>query len=666
MSAQELTDSIEEYNEQLSQVSTALQDNTQLKDEEREQLEELQQNLLQLLELTLDQLQQVQQSPQNAQLQQLAAATNTKKKTEEEIRLEEELALFKSEIAELEEVADPPQTTSQPVGHESSSSDDFTGTRLNPGVSTETHDGNGTFPVTQAESKALDKRVHENKRHHREADWSSDASARNNRVSPIREDGDDSTTVPDVNVLLSRSRPSHGGFVKAWTYEEVCSLEGAAVRAPYTESWGGHTLHNALVLSVDEDGGFDAAFPQVLVLFSQPTCLAMLPCRFYLSNSCHYNDGSCQFSHGHPVPVDSLRPYTPPDPSLLVSGSRVLCRHPAVSSTPKRGKGGGGELWHAGVVEDVLKEERLVSVDCSVCSCVLQCDLGDAVPLTEEERGDTAFKLSDARHVTAIEDDEADDEDTPRRRPFAAMVEDVQDEGGPSSSVQQQFLLNPSSAGLGEWEKYTRGVGSRLMAAMGYVPGTGLGRDGEGRVEPVPAYLYPARVSLDRCMELREKSGGQDLLQVEKRLKKEQAQQEQRQQRQEERLAAQTSVFDIINNRLAGKSSKSAGSSSSNSGSSSNQPPVDVGRQQLKVDTTHALNLKSYQLSKNARLLQQEVNILTRSWDRQQGGKDTQAAERIHDKLKEKQRELNAVQAAEERISSEQHSRREKKKYVVF
>ena len=37
------------------------------------------------------------------------------------------------------------------------------------------------------------------------------------------------------------------------------------------------------------------------------------------------------------------------------------------------------------------------------------------------------------------------------------------------------------------------------MRKMGYIVGTGLGRDGEGRVEPVSAYVYPQGVSLGRC-----------------------------------------------------------------------------------------------------------------------------------------------------------------------
>ena len=54
-------------------------------------------------------------------------------------------------------------------------------------------------------------------------------------------------------------------------------------------------------------------------------------------------------------------------------------------------------------------------------------------------------------------------------------------------------------------------------------------------------------------MELREASGGEDLLQVEKRLKKEQKKHEAMQKRNEENIRNNTSVFDVINNKLTGK-----------------------------------------------------------------------------------------------------------------
>lgn len=52
----------------------------------------------------------------------------------------------------------------------------------------------------------------------------------------------------------------------------------------------------------------------------------------------------------------------------------------------------------------------------------------------------------------------------------------------------------PSS--FGHWEQHTRGIGGKLMAKMGYVHGSGLGKQGEGRIEPVEAVVFPPGRSL--------------------------------------------------------------------------------------------------------------------------------------------------------------------------
>ena len=77
--------------------------------------------------------------------------------------------------------------------------------------------------------------------------------------------------------------------------------------------------------------------------------------------------------------------------------------------------------------------------------------------------------------------------------------------------------LNPEADKLGDWEQHTRSIASRLMQKMGYVVGTGLGKDpGSSRVLPVTATIYPQGKSLDWCMELREREGGGDIFSVEK------------------------------------------------------------------------------------------------------------------------------------------------------
>ncbi|KAK2712697.1 hypothetical protein QYM36_011398 [Artemia franciscana] len=51
-----------------------------------------------------------------------------------------------------------------------------------------------------------------------------------------------------------------------------------------------------------------------------------------------------------------------------------------------------------------------------------------------------------------------------------------------------------------------KGFGSKMMAKLGYVMGSGLGKNGEGRTEPVECILLPRGKSLDHCMEIKQKA----------------------------------------------------------------------------------------------------------------------------------------------------------------
>lgn len=60
-----------------------------------------------------------------------------------------------------------------------------------------------------------------------------------------------------------------------------------------------------------------------------------------------------------------------------------------------------------------------------------------------------------------------------------------------SAGIQTEARL------LAGWEAHTRGVASKMMAGMGFVAGSGLGRDNQGMVNPLPVEVLPKNVSLD-------------------------------------------------------------------------------------------------------------------------------------------------------------------------
>jgi hypothetical protein len=58
-------------------------------------------------------------------------------------------------------------------------------------------------------------------------------------------------------------------------------------------------------------------------------------------------------------------------------------------------------------------------------------------------------------------------------------------------------LVQATAMNYGDFEKHTRGIGSKLMAQMGYLgEGTGLGRDKQGMAEPLQALQRPKKLGL--------------------------------------------------------------------------------------------------------------------------------------------------------------------------
>ncbi|PNF16311.1 hypothetical protein B7P43_G10830 [Cryptotermes secundus] len=297
--------------------------------------------------------------------------------------------------------------------------------------------------------------------------------------------------------------------------EDLDALQGMKCQAPHKCRWGDVTYHNALVCGAELTSSVRSMDQiQVRVMFTNPVQQDMLPCPYYLEGACRFSDEQCRFSHGELVDLSSLKEYKEPDFSAVRPGVRVLVK-------------GDDNLWHGAVV--------------LTCSSKTKCEVKlESSGKAKEVDLHWILPLGDAQ---ASEDSSSDESSGDE---LAIGVDPV--------LVKQPLFTTPASPAFRDWEKHTRGIGSRLMAQMGYVMGTGLGRSGEGRLEPVEALVFPAGKSLDHCMALREKAGGDmNLFKVEKRLRRLQQKHDQQNQKQYERDNQRTNVFDFINSKLGDK-----------------------------------------------------------------------------------------------------------------
>ncbi|KAJ9587031.1 hypothetical protein L9F63_019373 [Diploptera punctata] len=390
--------------------------------------------------------------------------------------------------------------------------------------------------------------------------------------------------------------------------EELSALQGMKCQAPHKHGWGEVSYHNALVCGAQVcDGGSTMDDIQVRIMFTNPTHRDMLPCPYYLEGECRFSDEQCHFSHGESVRLSDLKEYKEPNFSAVRPGLRILVLQE-------------DKLWHRGVVLTSTGQNKY-QVKLESSGKKTDVDLQHILPLDDED--------------TSSSDSESDDD---------VVI--------PAEIVEKSLTNVPLNAALGEWEKHTKGIGSRLMAQMGYVTGTGLGRHGEGRIEPVEVMIFPAGKSLDHCMELRENAGGDmDLFKAEKRLKRLQKKHQQQSERQYQRDKQQTRVFDFINSKLNNqKQNAQSSSSADNKG--------------LKSETNKSLNMVGYLVGEDICRAEKDLAKLQQSLSRHAVGSKTHTI--IASKVEDKQRELTRLRTSEMSINQEKNQRKDRKKLSVF
>lgn len=401
------------------------------------------------------------------------------------------------------------------------------------------------------------------------------------------------------------------------TNEDLQSLVGSKCSAPHTHKWGSKSHHNALICSVDGT--------TVKILFINPTHEEMIPCSYFLDGECRFSEEKCRFSHGQSVPFLELKDYKEPRFELLRrKGGPVLAKQK-------------NRLWEKGVVRGVDFDGKVCTVKMDESKREMELPFEDVFPMENDE--------SDGGSADSGSDEDEDD---------AAEIRQAE--------IITRSLLNPvPSQRLGEWEKHTKGIGSRIMQKMGYVVGAGLGCRGEGIVVPIGAQVLPQGRSLDFCMELREKANGDaDLFSVEKKLMREKRIQEKRDAQQSARQKGKKDVFSFINSDILGND---AGPSGSQSSSSTAKKPSNA-KLDLPKYASKDLNIASLKLAEQTRRLQADVEKLQHSQKRHQPGSQIHSS--LQKQIAAKRTEIAQMQATEYSISREQQLRSDKRKMTVF
>ncbi|XP_043912908.1 zinc finger CCCH-type with G patch domain-containing protein isoform X2 [Protopterus annectens] len=350
-------------------------------------------------------------------------------------------------------------------------------------------------------------------------------------------------------------------------------LHGMKVRAPYHSAWGTLEYHNAMIVeaysSEDGDG-------KVRVLYLYPTHKSMKACPFFLEGKCRFKE-NCRFSHGEVVLVSELQPFKGPDLSSLEVGSACLAKHE-------------DGLWYSAKIKDIDSGYYTVKFDSRLLKeSVVE---GDAVipPLRGKELSSSSSE-SDEEGI----DDSA----------YAKVLD-------PSSSGSCDW--NPScSSSFGSWEAHTRGIGSKLMAKMGYEFGKGLGRNAEGQVEPVLAIILPRGKSLDQCAKLLQKTQGE--LQQQKCKKHKLKNKASSSAHTESR---HSTVFDFLNEKLSAGWNSHAPQSSQTCASENNRKETC----QATKDSTRALNIQLLQTTEKIEKLKKDIGSIQEALARNVGRKE--------------------------------------------
>ncbi|KJE88375.1 hypothetical protein CAOG_00037 [Capsaspora owczarzaki ATCC 30864] len=292
--------------------------------------------------------------------------------------------------------------------------------------------------------------------------------------------------------------PDVGGIGGAHAAELVGP--GQRCRAPFANRDGSVSYHDAVIFSGGDDerqdspllstatssrlelGASPASPPHVpsraWVLFATPTTEAMLTCAAWLETGKCPDLASCLHGHGFEVETSLLRPYRPADPKAITT----LERDSECLVCPVE-----GGLWHKGVI---------LQVDAGLNRSAARRPNDDqSAPTTT-----VLVRLVAANSVVSVRANQV----LPAQPSSGETESQVSGQLEPARGNPENVTTTLAASTVGDWERFTNAIGSRLLMKMGWKPGEGIGAQRQGRAAPIVVNVLPPGKSLDVCMALRE------------------------------------------------------------------------------------------------------------------------------------------------------------------
>ncbi|CRL01656.1 CLUMA_CG014878, isoform B [Clunio marinus] len=368
------------------------------------------------------------------------------------------------------------------------------------------------------------------------------------------------------------------------------SLINEKCRAPFKLKGQNENYYNAFIADVKNKTSEGDVIVQVF--FLNPMEDKMKACDYFFSNTCTFED-NCRYSHGTLLPYSDLKPYHSSNYSLLKKGCHALIKTEA-------------GLWKPGIIMECNEDSRTCRVKMQNGGKVVEnCSYSDILPPLDND--------SDSSDLSSDDSDE---------------------ESGKfqSSSV---FIIEDN---FGEWEKYTIGFGTKMLAKLGFINGQGLGKNSDGITQPVSAKMYIPGKSLDFNMEHNENKGQKT---VEEKLRRQSLKHQKRNERIQNRG---NDVFDFINTI----------------GSINSPTPGNSKKEGFEVKTQSAaqLNIKNFKIEEEIKKVIKSLSQLKESLNRHKG--DSIASKNIQKQITSKQNEIRDLERQLSDVNKEQSMRKDK------